>query len=90
MQNQEGAAIAVHFIADGKAEAIEFAVDQTTLHCGEPLKKIRLHKDILIVCITRGGKTEIPNGNSSFAVGDTVIVVTSSSAVVRQLNDIFE
>ena len=90
MQNQEGAAIAVHFIADGKAEAIEFAVDQTTQHCGEPLKKIRLRRDILLVCITRGGKTEIPNGNSSFAAGDTVIVVTSSSAVVRQLNDIFE
>lgn len=90
MQNQAGAAIAVHFIADGQAEAIEFLVDETTQHCGQALKDLKLRKNVLLVCITRSGKTEIPNGASSFERGDTVVVVTSGDVVIHQLNDIFE
>lgn len=66
IQNQSGAAIAVHFIADGQAQAIEFRVDEQTKHCGEALKDIKIRKNVLIVCITHNGKIEIPNGNSSF------------------------
>ncbi|MDD4850774.1 MAG: Trk system potassium transporter TrkA [Gemmiger sp.] len=90
MQNQAGAAVAVHFIADGQAEAIEFLADDTTLHCGETLKNIRLRPNVLVVCISRGGKTEIPSGDSTFQAGDTLIVVTGKDSLVRQLNDIFE
>lgn len=89
IQNQSGAAIAVHFIADGQAQAIEFRVDEQTKHCGEALKDIKIRKNVLIVCITHNGKIEIPNGNSSFKKGDGIIIVTSSGDVVRQLNDIF-
>lgn len=89
LQNQEGAALTVHKIADGQAEAMEFRVDEHTLHCGEPLKRLKLKKDILLVCITNGSSIEIPNGDSSFLVGDTVVVVTGKQAFVRQLNDIF-
>lgn len=89
MHNQKGAAVAVHFIADRQAEAIEFRADATTLHCGEQLKDIRLRRNVLIVCISRGGHTEIPDGNSSFQQGDTLIVVTGKDVVIRQLNDIF-
>lgn len=89
IQNQSGAAIAVHFIADGQAQAIEFRVDEHTKHCGEALKDIKIRKNVLIVCITHNGKIEIPNGNSSFKKGDGIIIVTSSGDVVRQLNDIF-
>ena len=89
MQNQTGAAVAIHTIADGQAEAIEFLVDESTRNCGRPLKDLRLRKNVLIVCISRGGKSEIPDGNSSFAQGDTLIVVTSSDTVLHQLNDIF-
>ena len=89
IQNQSGAAIAVHFIEDGQAQAIEFRVDEQTKHCGEALKDIKIRKNVLVVCITHGGKIEIPNGNSSFKKGDGIIIVTSSGDVVRQLNDIF-
>ena len=89
MRNQAGSAVSLHFIADRHAEAIEFRVDETTMHCGEPLKNLRLRKNVLIVCITRGGKTEIPNGDSVYRLGDTVIVVTTGSNVIYQLNDIF-
>lgn len=90
MQNQTGAAISVHAIADGRAEALEFHVDETTEHTGEPLKSIKLRPNLLIVSITRRGKTEIPNGDSHFEVGDTIVVVSSGGDdVILQLNDIF-
>lgn len=89
MQNQVGAAITLHSIADGQAEALEFRVDEHTLHCGEQLKKIKLRPNILLVAISNGTKTEIPSGDSCFNLGDNVIVVASGDTVVHQLNDIF-
>lgn len=90
MQNQTGAALTVHTIADGQAEAMEFLVDESTLHCGEPLKQLRLKKNVLVVCITKGARLEIPNGDSCFDRGDTVIIVTNGKKGIYQLNDIFE
>ncbi len=89
MQNQSGAAVSVHIIADGQAEAIEFAVDAATKHCGEPLKDIKLHDNVLIVGISHGAQTEIPDGHSKFEIGDTIVVVTGGKGKYRQLNDIF-
>ncbi len=90
MQNQTGAAISVHTIADGQVEAVEFVVDKNTLHRGEPLKDIKMKKDALIACIINGSKTEIPGGNSTFDVGDSIIVVAGGGKVISQINDIFE
>ncbi len=90
MKNQTGAALTVHTIADGQAEAMEFLVDDTTLHCGEPLKSLRLKKGVLLVCISRGDSQEIPGGDSFYQRGDTVIVVTNGEKSIGQLNDIFE
>jgi len=90
MKNQEGAATTIHTIADGKTEALEFIVDKTALHCGEPLKDIKLKKNVLIACITRRGNIEIPGGASTFEAGDSVIVVKTGSNIILQFNDIFE
>ena len=85
-----GAAISVHTIADGQAEAMEFLVDEHTKNCGKPLKEIKLKPNILLVSISHGASNEIANGNSVFCQGDTVVVVdTNSREVIRQLNDIF-
>ena len=90
MENQTGAAISVHTIADGQVEALEFLVDEHTRNIGKPLKEFRLKPNILLVGIAHGGSTEIPNGDSSFQLGDTVVVVdTNSREIIRQLNDIF-
>ena len=67
-----------------------FLVDGNTKHCGEPLKKLKIKKNVLIVCIIHGTQLEIPNGDSSFDIGNAVIVVTSFDRVLYQLNDIFE
>lgn len=89
MQNQSGAAITIHSIAGGNAEAIEFLVDEHTRHCGEPLKQLKLRKNVLLVSITRGENTQIPNGDSRFYEGDSVVIVVSGDTVIHQLNDIF-
>jgi trk system potassium uptake protein TrkA len=90
MQNKTGAALSVHTIADGQAEAVEFIADKDTLYCDVPLKKLKLKKNVLIVCITHGAQLEIPNGDSSYERGSIVIIVTGADRVIYQLNDIFE
>ncbi len=89
MENQTGAAISVHAIADGQAEAMEFLVDENTRNCGKPLKEIKLKPNVLVVSISHVADTEIANGNSIFRMGDLVVVVTGSRENIRQLNDIF-
>ena len=90
MKNQTGAALTVHTIADGQAEAMEFLVDGKVRHCGESLKNLKLKKGVLVVCIAKGAKMEIPNGDSFFQSGDIVYIVTSKGKNIYQLNDIFE
>ena len=91
MQNQTGAAVSVHSIADGQVEAMEFVVDKNNKHCDIPLKNLKPKPNVLIASITHGAWTEIPNGDSMFHKGDSVVVVvTRGDTQVRQLNDIFE
>ena len=89
MQNQTGAAVSVHPIADGQVEAMEFHVDETTRGCGIPLKNLKPKANVLIASITHGSVSEIPNGDSVFNAGDIVVVVTTGRGSIRQLNDIF-
>lgn len=90
MKNQTGAALTVHTIADGQMEAMEFRVDEHTKHCGKPLKQIKLRKGVLIACIKKGSKQEIPGGDSCFEAGHTLIIVSGRELGIYQLNDIFE
>lgn len=89
MQNQTGAAVSVHPIADGQAEALEFLIDGTARNCGVPLKDLKLRANVLIASITHGASTEVPGGGSVFRRGDTVVVVTSGRGTLLRFNDIF-
>lgn len=89
MENQTGAAVSVHSIADGQAEAMEFLVDENTRFCDTPLKDIKLKPNVLLVSISHGAATEIANGDSTYHKGDTVIIVTNGREVIRQFGDIF-
>lgn len=89
MQNQTGAALSVHAIADGQVEALEFLVDANTENCGIPLKQLKTKPNVLIASIGHGSKTEIPNGDSVFQQGDSMVVIASGRGSIRQINDIF-
>jgi len=89
MANQTGAAVSVHAIADGQAEAVEFLVDEKTPNCGVPLKAMKLKPDVLLASIIHGTTSQIPGGDSQFLPGDRVVVVTSRRGSLQQLGDIF-
>ena len=89
MQNQTGAAKSIHSIANDQAEALEFQVTETTKGCGTPLKQLKLKNNVLIAGIIHGSATEIPNGDSSFVAGDSLVIVTTARGSILQLDDIF-
>lgn len=90
VNNQTGAAVSIHSLAKGKAEAAEFVADENTKNIDTPLKKLKFKKNVLISCISHKGKTVIPNGDSKYQLGDTVIVISPSTTVLNTFNDIFD
>ncbi|WP_072525734.1 Trk system potassium transporter TrkA [Clostridium sp. Marseille-P3244] len=74
----------LYHILDGRAEALEFAVRETSPVTGIPLSELRLKKNLLIACINRNGEVHIPRGQDVIQPGDTVIVVTT----VKGLTDL--
>lgn len=90
MENTTGGAVqTLHYIVEGKAEALEFVVTSATRHLDEPLTQVPIKPNILLSCILRGGKTIIPQGSDCIRLGDTVIVVTTAEQTIRDLGDIF-
>ena len=89
MANQTGAAVSLHTIADGQAEAVEFLVETGTKNCGVPLKELKLKPGVLLATISHDDKVEIPHGGSMLQVGDTVVAVTTARGTLQKLNDIF-
>ena len=61
-----------------------------TLYFKLHTQQLKLRKNVLLVSITRGEEIMIPNGDSRFFAGDSVVVVVSGDENVLQLNDIFE
>ena len=80
---------ALYRIADGHAEAMEFAVNETTRHLGVPLKDLRLKKGILIAVLIHQNRIIIPEGSSSISQGDTVIIISRDRAIL-DINDIYD
>ncbi len=89
LQNRMGAAISVHSIAGSNAEAVEFIVGKDTRHIGEPLKDLHIRQGVLLVSISHQGHVVIPKGDSTFAIGDDVVIVSDEKTHIETLNAIF-
>jgi trk system potassium uptake protein TrkA len=77
LQNEAGSNVkTLYRILDDRVEAIEFNVQEPSAATGVPLYKLRLKKNLLVCCITRGDEVIIPRGNDEIQVGDSVVVVT--------------
>ena len=79
----------IGLVKGGRAEALEFRVDENTRHRGEPLKSLKIKPNILLVSINHASHVELPNGDSCYQTGDGVVIVTNGSETIYQLNDIF-
>lgn len=80
--------MALHKIADGKAEVLEFKIVEDSPHLGKPLSELTTRKKAIIGSIIRADRCIIPGGNDSIKKGDTVIVV-SSTTEIQKFEDVF-
>ena len=76
------------YVLHEKAEALEFAVEEGFSRIGIPLKEMRIKENVLICGIVREGEYILPGGDTTFAVGDHVIVV-SKGKHIDSLEQIF-
>lgn len=89
MQSSSGGSmLALSKIVGGKVEAIEFKVNEDFKGKEQPLKNLKLRKNLLIVSIVRDGKILYPTGDDVIRTNDRVIVVTTDKGM-DELNDIF-
>ncbi len=79
----------MHYILDGKAEALEFRIKEGSPVSNTTLAELNLKENILIACITRENKFIIPHGKDMLLPGDTVIVVTLREGV-SDISDILK
>lgn len=78
-------------LCDGRAEALEFDVDENFRLLGVPFssEKFRRKPNTLIASIVRAGQVIYPHGGSTLEVGDSVIIVTTNPQL-SELNDILD
>ncbi len=79
----------LYHILDNQAEALEFSVKESSSVTDIPLSQLNLKENLLIACINRNGSIQIPRGQDTIQVGDTVIIVTSIKGL-RDLKDILK
>ena len=79
----------MHFILDGKAEALEFVIEEDSPVSADTLSNLKIKKGMLIACINRNGKIIFPKGNDKIEKGDSVVVVTKHSGL-KDINEILE
>lgn len=84
-QNSIGSNVeTLYQLFDGRAEALEFSINEKSEVTDVPLMQLNLKPNLLICAINRKGKILTPRGQNMMKVGDTVIVVTTN----RGLNDV--
>ena len=79
----------VYWIADGKAEALEFSVEKQSKVIGVPLMNLKLKSNLLVCSIMRANRVIIPSGQDKILSGDKVVVVTTGCHLNR-LEDILD
>ncbi len=90
MQNSIGSNVeTLYHILDNQAEALEFAIRESSSVVGIPLADLKLKKNLLVGCLHRKGKVRIPRGQDTIQVGDTVIIVTTNKGL-HDITDILE
>ena len=76
-------------LANGKAEALEFKITDTSGITDIPLQQLKIRPNTLIGSIYRNGEVIFPGGQDMIKVGDTVMVVLSGYRL-SDIEDILE
>ncbi len=90
LQNSAGSKMeTLYKIMGGKAEALEFIVEDTFKSVNIPLKDLKLKPNIIISGILRGRKSIIPSGDDVILPNDRVIVIATGQHI-DDLSDIIK
>lgn len=89
VDNADGSIQTLYKILSERAEAAEFTASESSPVCGKPLRELRLKKNFIIACVSRGKTVIIPDGTTEIKPGDSVIVITANCRV-ESLADILE
>ncbi len=85
----ESAVKTLYKIVDQKVEALEFSAGTNAPYLNVPLRDLETKEGMLFAGIIRRGKVIIPGGDDCLMAGDSVLIVTTQSGVVTNLEDIF-
>ncbi|MBS6396716.1 MAG: Trk system potassium transporter TrkA [Clostridiales bacterium] len=89
LQNSIGSNVeTLYRLVDGKAEALEFIIRESSGVTDVPLQNLELKSNLLVCAIHRNGKIIIPKGQDCLKVGDSVVVITTSCGELKDVNDI--
>jgi len=77
----------MHLILGGKAEALEFRIDENSPIANVMLENIKLKDNTRIACVNHQGKISTPKGKDLIKNGDTVIIVTTHQGT-KDITDI--
>ncbi len=90
LQNSMGSNVeTLYHLLDGKAEALEFRVENDFPALGVPLKQMKLRQGILVTGISRGRHALIPTGDDAIHAGDRVVVLAAGMRI-HTLSDILQ
>ncbi len=79
----------MHYILDGKAEALEFRIKKGSPISDKTIESLSLKEGIIIACINRNGTIITPRGKDVILPGDTVIIVTTNKGY-KDISDILK
>lgn len=75
--------------ANNQVDAIEFVIDKNYDYCNKPITELKLKENVLIGFIVRGKDVVIPNGDTVFMQGDSVIIVAKADMGISEVGDVF-
>ncbi|HOO72703.1 MAG TPA: Trk system potassium transporter TrkA [Spirochaetota bacterium] len=78
----------VHTLFNGKAEVIEFSVDQKSPISEKKIQELPMPDNSLILSVIRHDEDIIPTGNFSIQPGDTVITIARKDSISK-LEELF-
>jgi len=88
MHNSMGSDIeALYRMNDNRVEALEFIIKEDCPIIGKKLQEIKLKPNVLICSINHKGSISIAQGQSVVQVGDSVVLVTSTTGF-KDISDI--
>jgi trk system potassium uptake protein TrkA len=76
-------------LEDGRAEALEFLVNEASGVTNTPIAQLKLKKDINVCSILRGDNLIFPTGSDEIKIGDRVVIVVKHQGM-NDISDILQ